>query len=63
LLFRWYNTSNETAELNFRSEIPHQHFYKTTILEARENPISSNTAGGLSLLTGPCEIVTIGIQR
>ncbi|AJS57689.1 alpha-mannosidase [Paenibacillus sp. IHBB 10380] len=63
LLFRWYNTSNETAELNFRSEIPHQHFYKTTILEERENPLSGNTAEGLCLLTGPCEIVTIGIQR
>jgi alpha-mannosidase len=63
LLLRWYNMSNEATELIFESEITQQHFYKTTILEQREKSVPSNATGALSLLIGPCEIVTIGIQR
>ncbi|MHA0856847.1 alpha-mannosidase [Paenibacillus sp. CMAA1364] len=63
VLFRWYNMSNDKSQLNFRSEVPHQHFYKTTILEESQEPIAGQAAGEVSVSTGPCEIVTIGIKR
>lgn len=63
LLLRWFNMSNNNAELTFSPEMKLEYLYKTTILEEPAQPLSGNTAGGLSLLVGPCEIVTIGIHR
>ncbi|WP_410771162.1 alpha-mannosidase [Fontibacillus sp. BL9] len=63
LLLRWYNMSNRDAELTFSPEMKSEYLYKTTILEEPAQPLSGNTAGGLSLPVGPCEIVTIGIRR
>lgn len=63
LLLRWYNMSNSDAELTFSPDMKSEYLYKTTILEEPAQPLSGNTAGGLSLLVGPCEIVTIGIHR
>lgn len=63
LLLRWYNMSSEETELTLSSQVPHQYFYKTTILEEASQPITSNVVRGLSVLAGPCEILTIGIRR
>ncbi|MNN53156.1 hypothetical protein D3C81_1678930 [compost metagenome] len=63
LLLRWYNMSKQSSELTLGLNIPHEHFYKTTILEEAATPLSKSAAGCLSLLAGPCEIVTIGIRR
>lgn len=63
LLLRWYNMSNKQTELTLTSEIPKQYFYKTTIMEERQEPITGNATGGLSLLVWPSEIVTIGLYR
>ncbi|MNO18219.1 Mannosylglycerate hydrolase [compost metagenome] len=63
LLLRWYNMSKQSSELTLGLNIPHEHFYKTTILEEAAAPLSKSAAGCLSLLAGPCEIVTIGIRR
>ncbi|MDU0331089.1 alpha-mannosidase [Paenibacillus sp. 3LSP] len=63
LLLRWYNMSKQSSELTLGLNIPYDHFYKTTILEEEAAPLAKNAAGGLSLLAGPCEIVTIGVRR
>lgn len=63
LLLRWYNMSKQSSELTLGLNIPHEHFYKTTILEEDAAPLAKSAAGCLSLLAGPCEIVTIGIRR
>ncbi|MGG6309499.1 alpha-mannosidase [Paenibacillus macerans] len=63
LLLRWYNMSRQASELTLSLNIPHRHFYKTTILEEDAAALAKNAAGCLSLLTGACEIVTIGIRR
>ncbi|WP_059049257.1 alpha-mannosidase [Paenibacillus senegalimassiliensis] len=63
LLLRWYNMSDEAAELTLGTDIPHQHFYKTTILEEAAAPLSKSAAGCLSLPVAPCEITTVGIRR
>lgn len=62
LLLRWYNLGGEQAELNLSTEIPYEHFYKTTILEERNEPVSGNDAEGLSVKVGPYEIVTVGMH-
>ncbi|WP_313638845.1 alpha-mannosidase [Paenibacillus sp.] len=63
LLLRWYNMSQQNTNLTFNSKIPQQYFYKTTILEEDSPSLSSEVKGGLALEIGPCEIVTVGIQR
>lgn len=64
LLMRWYNMSDQHAELMLKSEIPHQYFYKTTILEEPREPLSSgNSREGLSMQVLPSEIVTVGVRR
>lgn len=63
LMFRWYNMSRQPGELTFCADFEHEHFYKTTILEEEGTPLSKDAVGCLSLMTGPCEIVTIGIRR
>ncbi|WHY21439.1 alpha-mannosidase [Paenibacillus sp. G2S3] len=63
LLLRWYNMSQQRTDLTFRSTIPQQYFYKTTILEEESQPISSEDKGSVSLQIGPCEIVTMGIRQ
>lgn len=63
LLLRWYNMSSSDAELTLSPNMKSEYLYKTTILEEPAQPLSGNTAGGLSMLVGPCEIVTIGIHR
>ncbi|WP_018751670.1 alpha-mannosidase [Paenibacillus sanguinis] len=63
LLLRWYNMSDEAAELTLGTDIPHEHFYKTTILEEAAAPLSKSAAGCLSLPVAPCEITTVGIRR
>lgn len=63
LLLRWYNMSNQAAELTLTSDMNQKYFYKTTILEEPQEPISGNAAGGLSLLVQPSEIVTLGLRR
>ena len=63
LLLRWYNMSDEAAELTLSTDIPHQYFYKTTILEEATAPLAKNAAGCLSLPVAPCEITTVGLRR
>lgn len=65
LLLRWYNMSQQNTNLSFRSSIPQQYFYKTTILEEESHPVSSDEKekGSFDLQIGPCEIVTIGIRK
>lgn len=63
LLLRWFNMSRGEAELTLESRLPCEYIYKTTILEEANPPITSNSADGLTLLAGPCEILTIGIHR
>lgn len=63
LLLRWYNMSDEAAELTLGTDIPHEHFYKTTILEEAASPLTKSAAGCLSLPVAPCEITTVGIRR
>ncbi|GIP24192.1 alpha-mannosidase [Paenibacillus sp. J22TS3] len=63
LLLRWYNMSKDESELTLSSKIPQQYFYKTTILEEAGQPLTGNVANGLSVLAGPCEILTLGVRR
>ncbi|MBY3620190.1 alpha-mannosidase [Acinetobacter sp. CUI P1] len=63
LLLRWYNMSQQSTDLTFRSTIPQQYFYKTTILEEESQPLSSEDKCSVSLQIGPCEIVTMGIRQ
>ncbi|MNU61219.1 Mannosylglycerate hydrolase [compost metagenome] len=63
LLLRWYNMSKDETELTLKPEIPYEYFYKTTIMEEANPPVTSNAAGDLSILAGPCEILTLGIHR
>lgn len=63
LLLRWYNMSDKAAELTLGTDIPHEHFYKTTILEEAASPLTKSAAGCLSLPVAPCEITTVGIRR
>ncbi|MNO67935.1 Mannosylglycerate hydrolase [compost metagenome] len=63
LLLRWYNMSQQSTDLTFRSTIPQQYFYKTTILEEESHPLTSEDKGSVSLQIGPCEIVTMGIRQ
>ncbi|NOU86724.1 alpha-mannosidase [Paenibacillus sp. LMG 31460] len=63
LLLRWYNMSSQNTELKLNSNIPLYTFYKSTIMEVHGPSIEADAGGQMSLPTGPCEIVTIGIQR
>ncbi len=63
LLIRWFNMGGKDTELTFSPEIPSESLYKTTILEEPAASLPGNTAGGLSLPVGPCEIVTIGLRK
>ncbi|MNS11116.1 hypothetical protein D3C72_426500 [compost metagenome] len=63
LLLRWFNMSRDETELTLKPEIPCEYFYKTTIMEEANPPVTSNAAGDLSILAGPCEILTLGIHR
>lgn len=62
LMIRWYNMSKEQTELTLSTDIPCEHFYKTTILEEAMPPLTKNAVGGLSMVVGPCEIVTTGLR-
>ncbi|WP_229753768.1 glycosyl hydrolase-related protein, partial [Paenibacillus segetis] len=62
LMLRWYNMSKEQTELTLSTDIPCEHFYKTTILEETMPPLTKNAVGGLSMMVGPCEIVTTGLR-
>lgn len=63
LLLRWYNMSAQNTELKLSSNIPLYSYYKSTIMEVHGTSIEADAGGQMSLTTGPCEIVTIGIQR
>ncbi|MDQ0889560.1 alpha-mannosidase [Paenibacillus sp. V4I9] len=63
LLLRWYNMSSQNTELKLSSNIPLYSFYKSTIMEVHGTSIEADAGSQMSLPTGPCEIVTIGIQR
>ncbi|WP_261301439.1 alpha-mannosidase [Paenibacillus andongensis] len=63
LLLRWYNMSSQNTELKLNSNIPLYSFYKSTIMEVNGPSIETDAEGQMSLPTGPCEIVTIGIQQ
>ncbi|RUT31780.1 alpha-mannosidase [Paenibacillus zeisoli] len=63
LLLRWFNMSRVEAELTLESGLPCEYIYKTTILEEANPPSTSNSADGLTILAGPCEILTLGIHR
>ncbi|MCY9668425.1 alpha-mannosidase [Paenibacillus alginolyticus] len=63
LMLRWYNMSSQNTELKLSSNIPLYSFYKSTIMEVHGPSIEADAEGQLSLPTGPCEIVTVGIQR
>lgn len=63
ILLRWYNMSSEASQLTLNANVPFEQVYKTTILEEPAPSLALNAAGGLSLKTGPFEIVTIGIHR
>lgn len=63
LLLRWYNMSSQPSELTLSSGMDQKFFYKTTILEELQEPLSGNAAGGLSMLVGPSEIVTVGLRQ
>ncbi|OKP77291.1 alpha-mannosidase [Paenibacillus helianthi] len=62
LLLRWYNMSGSHAQLDLQLPLPHEHLYRTSILEERTAPLplSGDTQHQLEL--GPCEIATFGIH-
>lgn len=62
LLLRWYNMSHRPAQLTLGIEIPHDHLYKTTILEESMPPSTVGEHNTDSLQIGSCEIATFGIQ-
>ncbi|TXK84349.1 alpha-mannosidase [Paenibacillus sp. N3.4] len=63
LLLRWYNMSVQNTEVKLYSHIAQYDFYKSTIMEAHGPRIEVDADGQIVLPVGPCEIVTIGIQR
>jgi alpha-mannosidase len=63
VLLRWYNMRSQHAEIKVRTQLPQQNFYKSTILETQGERLAVEADGGLTLPVGPCEIVTVGIQR
>ncbi|WP_438348625.1 alpha-mannosidase [Paenibacillus sp. FA6] len=62
LMLRWYNMSKEQTELTLSTDIPCEHFYKTTILEEAMPPLAKNAVDGLSMVIAPYEIVTTGLR-
>ncbi|MDR6550746.1 alpha-mannosidase [Paenibacillus qinlingensis] len=63
VLLRWYNMRSQHAEVKVSTQLPQQNFYKSTILEIQGERLAVEADGALTLPVGPCEIVTIGIQR
>lgn len=63
LLLRWYNMGAKDVELQLHSNIPYYYFYKSTILEDHGARVDADADGQWSLPVGPCEIVTIGVNR
>ena len=62
LLFRWFNMSRTSSPLSLELNIPHDHLYKTSILEERMSPIEKETVSGYTQQIGPCEIATFGVK-
>ncbi|TVY08220.1 alpha-mannosidase [Paenibacillus cremeus] len=59
LMLRWYNMSSQHTGLQFRSNVPHNELYKSTIMENHGQRIEAN----MCLPVGSCEIITIGLTR
>ncbi|OZB93711.1 alpha-mannosidase [Paenibacillus sp. XY044] len=62
-IVRWYNMKQQPARL--RVELPQSvsRVYKTTILEEAEGASVEQVSESYELEAGPCEIVSIGIER
>ncbi|NEW08150.1 alpha-mannosidase [Paenibacillus sp. SYP-B3998] len=63
LLLRWYNMNAQPTELKLHAHIPYYYFYKSTILEEHGTRIDVDAESQLALQAGPCEIITIGVNR
>ncbi|SDM94184.1 alpha-mannosidase [Paenibacillus jilunlii] len=62
LLLRWYNMSGSQAQLNVELDLPHEHLYRTGILEESTAPLPDSGDSRHLLELGPCEIATFGIH-
>ncbi|WP_039838304.1 glycoside hydrolase family 38 C-terminal domain-containing protein, partial [Paenibacillus sonchi] len=62
LLLRWYNMSGSQAQLDVQLGLPHEHLYRTGILEESTAPLPDSGDARHLLELGPCEIATFGIH-
>ncbi|MEK5639831.1 alpha-mannosidase [Paenibacillus rhizosphaerae] len=62
-VLRWYNMKQQPASLRLEWPQSVSRAYKTTILEETEGASVEQLSESLELEAGPCEIVTIGIER
>ncbi|MBB3130510.1 alpha-mannosidase [Paenibacillus rhizosphaerae] len=62
-MLRWYNMKQQPASLRLEWPQPVSRAYKTTILEEAQGASVEQLSESLELEAGPCEIVTIGIER
>ncbi|MCM3001113.1 alpha-mannosidase [Paenibacillus cellulositrophicus] len=62
-MLRWYNMKQQPASLRLEWPQSVSRAYKTTILEETEGASVEQLSESLELEAGPCEIVTIGIER
>jgi alpha-mannosidase len=62
-MLRWYNMKQQPASLRLEWPQSVSRAYKTNILEETEGASVEQLSESLELETGPCEIVTIGIER
>ncbi|UYO05555.1 alpha-mannosidase [Paenibacillus sp. PSB04] len=62
-MLRWYNMKQQPASLRLEWPQSVSRAYKTTILEETEGASVEQLSESFELEAGPCEIVTIGIER
>ncbi len=62
-MLRWYNMKQQPASLRLEWPQSVSRAYKTSILEETEGASVEQLSESLELEAGPCEIVTIGIER
>lgn len=62
-MLRWYNMKQQPASLRLEWPQSVSRAYKTTILEETKGASVEQLSESMELEAGPCEIVTIGIER
>lgn len=62
-ILRWFNMKQDAEQLQMELPETAGRVYKTTILEEAEGSNLAEKSGAIKIEAGPCEIVTVGIEK